>query len=458
MAGDNKGSLPVNQRGLAVEALMHITHNKGYNNLVLQKTLNAHPALGQKEKAFITELVNGALRHILLLDNVIGHYSKTPVKKIKPFILNVLRLGIYQLLFMDKVPPSAACNESVKLAKSKGFVGLAPYVNGVLRQVAANGKNLPLPDRSQNVLDYLSLRYSTPRWLLEYWQPIMAMDVMETMLAASVTSPPVTICVNTLKTTPESLTETLTASGVEVRPCPGMPQALQLTRTAQITALPAFQDGLFHVMDAGAMAAVQVLNPQPGQTVLDLCAAPGGKSFLSAQLMANEGHILSMDIHPHRLPLITDTANRLGLTCITTQQGDATVFNPALENTADCLLIDVPCSGFGLLRKKPDIKYTKTMEDVEALARIQRDILAASHRYVKKGGTLVYCTCTISTKENEENYQAFLEAYDFEPVPLVEAWPSVLQLSQVDSTQSMMQLLPGAYAGDGFFIALCRRK
>ncbi|MDR2903693.1 MAG: 16S rRNA (cytosine(967)-C(5))-methyltransferase RsmB, partial [Clostridiales bacterium] len=408
-----------NEREIAVYALMDITVDGGYNNIVLRKTLGRNDALSQTQKAFITELVNGALRNLLFIDEIINQFASVKTKKMKPLILNILRISVYQIKWMDKTPDFAVLNEAVNIARTKGFANLTGFVNGVLRNMLRNLDQIVLPDRAKTPVRHLSVRYSYPVGLTEKLIDYFGGDVdrTEQMMIANNRPPKLTVCVNPLKTTAEALAARLAEEGAAVAPGQLSPYALHLSGTANMAKLPAFQEGLFHVIDESAMLSVQLLNPKKGQTMLDLCSAPGGKAFFAGYLMRNEGEIIAADIHEHKIALIEASAARLGLDIIKTALSDATVFHEEFEEKADVLLIDAPCSGLGLVRKKPDIKYTKTVEDISALARLQRELLAASWRYVKKGGTLVYSTCTLTKEENEDNMNWFMANFPFLPAP-----------------------------------------
>jgi 16S rRNA (cytosine967-C5)-methyltransferase len=418
------------RREAAVRVLLQVTQNTGYTTLALQGALKKLPP---DQRAFVTELVYGVLRNLLYLDYALNLHAHTPTGKMKPFILNTLRAAAYQLLFMSQVPGSAACNEAVAMTRAAGFPTLTGFVNGVLRALARS----PAPEPSGE--GRLSLRYSHPQWILDLWREEFSPEEVEAICAADQLPPPVSLCVNTTRATPAQLAEALEAAGAAVEPGKLLPNALGLRHGPELTGLEAFRRGWFFVMDQGAMLAVDTLDPQPGETLLDLCAAPGGKSFYAAIKMRGQGRVLARDLHPRRLALVTEGADRLGLPIVETALSDAGVFQPALENIAHRLLIDAPCSGLGLLRKKPDARYSKTPADVAALAALQRKILAASWRYVKPGGLLVYCTCTLSPPENGGNFRWFLQNYPFRPVG------------------EPIQLTPGD-ATDGFFICKLQRS
>ncbi len=437
------------EREIALNILADILDEGAYNNIILRKTLNIHQELNAVQKAFITELVNGTLRNLINIDYIINSFSKTPVGKMKPFIACNIRLGVYQIMYMDKVPESAACNEAVKLAKKRGFSSLSGFVNGVLRAVARNSGNIVYPSDKK---EYLSVKYSYPLWLIEYWLKEYTYETVERICEAGSRPPHVSICVNTLRTSKEALAKILEGEGMEINSNTLFDNSLYLYRTNNISQSKAYKEGLFHIMDESSLAAVKILDPQKGSTVLDLCAAPGGKSFAAAEIMENTGTVISGDIHEHKVRLIEEGALRLGLSCIKAVLRDAEI---PYENTdADYVIVDAPCSGLGLVRKKPDIKYTKSIKDIEELAAIQRKILAAAEKSVSKKGTLLYSTCTISQKENADNVKWFCDKFGFEPVPF--DMPG--KINYAESSEGFIQILPCDHDTDGFFIAKLRRK
>ena len=429
----------INEREIAVFAMMDIVGDGGYNNIVLNRALNKLDDVPQASRGMVTELVNGSLRNLLLIDYVIGLYSKTPVKKMKPLIKNILRLSVYQIMFMDRVPDSAACNEAVELAKAKGFAGLSGFVNGVLRAVIRGKGDIAYPDRKKGEEEYLSIVYSHPKWLVEYWLSFMEAEAVESILEADNKTPEINICVNLSKTSPEKLIDLLNEEGAKAEPATDCPNGLMLKGVSNLRKSKSFNNGFFHIMDTSSMKAVELLNPQAGESILDLCAAPGGKSFYAAILMENKGKIAAMDIHEHKLELITNAAKRLGLDIIEAGDNNALGKNPNYFDAFDRVLLDAPCSGLGTLRKKPDARYKKSMEDVEALAAMQKEMLAAAAGYPKIGGRLMYSTCTISVKENEENIAWFLENYPYK-------------------VEKQFSILPGEGTGDGFFAVCMIRK
>ena len=442
------------EREIAFYAIIDILNEKAYNNIVLRKTLAKNSHLSLVQRAFITELVNGTLRNKINIDYIIGQYSKTPLDKMKPIIINNIRISVYQIMYMDKVPDSAACNEAVELTKKKGFGTLAGFVNGVLRNIARNKNNIKYPDKEKDPVNYISVRYSYPVWIIKYWQRELDTETIERICLSNRVPPKVSACINTLKTDMPSLKKALSEDNIAVTAGVFKENALYLSKTRDITQTAAFSAGLYHVMDESSMLAVDILAPKPGSSVMDCCAAPGGKSFYCAYKMQNKGSIVSADVYDHKLELIKQGVERLGIDIIEPVLSDAAVINDAYTGKMDCVLVDAPCSGFGLFRKKPDIKYNKTEEDIESLAKLQRDILSACQGYVKDGGCLVYSTCTISVKENLENVKWFCENFDFEPEDI----SKYLNFECETAKKGYIQVLPCDFNTDGFFIARFRKK
>ncbi len=429
--------LVINQREIAINILSEIFTKNAYNSISLRKTLSAHGELEPMQKAFITELVNGCIRNLIYLDYAINTFSNTKTNKMKPFILNLLRTGAYQIIFM-RVPDSAACNEAVNLAKKRGFGNLSGFVNGVLRTLARSKDKISLPDKLQNPTDYLCTKYSFPENIIKYWSENYDFETLENLCKASNENPKLCICINSIKTTAKELQTMLHSEGIQTELSENS-NLIFISKTKDLSQSQAFQAGLFHVMDQSAMTACEVLSPQPGETVLDLCSAPGGKSFYMAYLMQDKGSIQSNDIFPHKIELIKQGKERLNLSCITPDLQDACIYNENYKEAYDKVLADVPCSGLGLLSKKPDIRYNKDINQINQLVEIQRKILSNAAKYVKPGGYLCYSTCTVSVLENENNISAFLEEN-----------PTFGLITQ-------RQILPQP-GWDGFYIALLKKS
>lgn len=443
-------TIQINPREIAVQALLEIEQK--YNTMVLRKLLRQNGAMLPKDRAFVTEIVNGSLRNLYYIDFIINAVSNTKTKKMKPYVLAVLRTAVYQIYFM-KVPENAVCDEAVKLVKKTGFHNLSGFVNAVLRNIIRKKDSIPLPDEKQSPVAYLSLKYSHPEWLLKMWLHQYDYDFVKELCRQNNLSPDVTIVVNLLRTTTEELTKELEQQGIVVKQ--GMYQnILHLSKTADIAKLKAFQQGQFHVQDESSVTAVEVLAPQPQEKILDMCAAPGGKSFLIAEKMQNKGVVCSCDVHTHKLELLQEGAERLGLSIIQTKQQDGTMFQQEQQEAFDRVLVDAPCSGLGLIRKKPDIRLKKDGNVIDALLPIQKKLLMQAAKYVKQNGILVYSTCTLCKKENEKNVEWFLQQHKNFELEL----PLLPITKMMETQQKTITLYPHIHHTDGFFIARFRRK
>lgn len=435
--------MPVSSRKAAFNALMSFRRQGARPDIVLAH----HGPEDARDRALAMNITYGVLQNETYLDYVLSACDGG-TKKYRPDVREILRLSAYQILFLDRVPDRAAVSEGVELAKE-----YAPYaaglINAVLRKVSAQGAKLDFSAGSRE--EYLSIRFSHPLWLVRELTDEYGGDVCEKILKANNTVPPVTVQVNTLRTTPRELRESLISSGITVTDCPLLDDALYITGTGAIEDLEEFKRGLFYVQDAASRFAVMASGVKPGDTVMDMCAAPGGKSFAAAIAMGNVGQIRSYDIHEKKAALIASGAERLGITVIRAGTGDARAPKPGLEGTADVVLTDVPCSGFGVIRKKPDIRLKKP-EETARLPKIQLEILKSSSAYVKPGGRLVYSTCTILRRENEDVVDAFLrERQDFEKLPFSLPEP----FGPCDGAKT---ILPFEGGTDGFFICVLRKK
>ena len=437
-----------NARDTALRVLVRCRTAGAWADAALAAQLR-RDGLSGPEAALCSRIVYGVMQNRLLLDFYLGAYCSQKVDHLQPPLLEILRIGAYQILFLDKIPHSAAVNQAVEQAKDNGRAKAAGLVNAVLRQLSRNKGHLPkIPD--QDALHSLSIRYSHPKWLVKRLQAILGPET-EACLAADNAPAPLTIQVNPLKTTAEELTAELEASGVTVRPHPWVSGCLELDHTGDLTALAPFRAGKFLVQDPAARLVSQIAGVGPGMRVLDVCAAPGGKSFSAAFAMEDQGEILACDLHENKLKRIREGAERLGLACIQTTAADGRVFRPEWEAAFDVVLVDAPCSGLGIIRKKPDVRYKKP-DDLFALPVIQRAILDNAARYVKPGGTLVYSTCTILPEENEGVSDSFLAEHpDFCRTPFALFEP-------VGETEGQVTLWPHRHGTDGFYICRMTRN
>ena len=430
----------------AVKMLLKMEDSDSFSNILLDSVLS-EAQLSDRDKAFAAALFYGVTERRLTLDYIIEKNSKIAFEKLDKAAVAILRVGLYQLLYMSNVPESAAVNESVKLCKKLKLFSAQGFVNGMLRSFVRNGKKISY--LGLEAADRLSIEYSCPKWLVEKW--IDEYDVERTVkaLKASIGKPPVYARVNTLKTTSDKLIAELAKDRIAAKKYAGLDDCVIIEKTGDIEKSKAYKTGLFHVQDISSQLCCLTLRPVVNETVIDMCAAPGGKSFTMAELMGNNGKLYSLDLHDMRVALIEDGASRLGLRIINAMQGDATKYNTELPQ-ADRVLCDVPCSGLGVIRRKPEIKY-KCPEDFEELPDIQRRILETASKYVKVGGTLVYSTCTLSRAENDDVVEAFAAVHP-EFSPIVQTVPYKEAENSFKRTY-----FPDENGGDGFFTASFRR-
>lgn len=428
----------VNERELVLDMLLQITRDGEYSHIVIKNVLDKYQYLDKRERAFITRMVNGTLERMIEIDYIINLFSKVKVNKMKPLIRTILRSSVYQMKYMDSVPDSAICNEAVKLAGKRGFVNLKGFVNGVLRNISRNLDKINYPDEKDKV-SYLSVKYSLPEWLVKQWLNVYDEETVKTIGSAFLEEKPLTVRFNERKIKKEDLVGILKKEGVTVGEVPEIPCALYLSGYDHLSALPSFCEGLYQVQDLSSMQVALWSGVKEGDQVLDVCAAPGGKSIHIAELLNGTGHVEARDLTEYKVDLLRDNIERSGLTNIEAVCQDATVYDPDKKKSADIVIADLPCSGLGVLGKKPDLRY-KMNEKTEAdLVELQRKILSVVKDYVKPDGKLLYSTCTIHREENEGNVEWFLKEYpEFELV-------------------KDKQMIPGKDTGDGFYIAIIKR-
>lgn len=400
--------MTTNLRKTAANILLNIEKNGAYVNIEMNK-LRLGKAYDEKDIRFIGEIVNGVIKRKITLDYIISLHSSTKLKKIAPYVLNVLRIGVYQLLYMDKIPPSAAVDECVKIIKKSSVSRLSGYVNAVLRAIDKSDLCKLPDDKYEN----LSVKYSYPLWLVKRWTESFGFDAASALMDSLNKRSPLFVRCNTLKCSLADFEEKLSKADIEYsKVCfenfSDYNYSFRIDNVKDITRIPGFPEGAFYIQDPAASLAAFLLEPSPGDRVIDLCAAPGGKSVFAAQLMENRGEVISCDIYEHKLKLIAENAQRSGADCVSPTLNDATILRTEWINTADRVLCDVPCSGLGIIRKKPDIKYTRKESDISDLADLSMKILENAARYLKPGGIMVFSTCTIENEENEDVVHRFL--------------------------------------------------
>ena len=406
-------------REVSAEILSAVLDGGAYSNVVLLRVLQGS-GLDRAQKAFVTQVVKGSIRSLFSLDKILAEISSVPLAKMKPFVRAVLRVSVYQMQYMEE-PVFAVVNDAVQLIKRRGYGRLAGFVNAVLRK-AANLQELPAP--------------SYPDWLMEHFYSELGEEATSALIAANMAEPKVSLCVNTQKTDTYKLKQMLEAEGVRVYSS-HLENALEIAGSGDISRLKTYKDGYFHVMDISSMLAVIMADIQPGHRVLDICAAPGGKSYFAAYLQPSAS-IEARDIHMHKVKLLEKGAMRLGLN-LAVKAHDATILDESLISALDVVLVDAPCSGLGVIRKKPEIVYFKSEKDLRSLVGLQRQILDTAQKYVSSDGILLYSTCTLNYAENMGNIEWFLQQYDYR---LLEH----------------RQILPQDFGSDGFFMAKLKRN
>lgn len=446
----------INEREICLEILMEVTERGGYIHTVLRGVLDKYAYLDKRERSFIGRVSEGTVEYMLQLDAVINRYSTTKVQKMKPLIRNLLRMSVYQILYMDNVPDSAVCNEAVKLAVKRRFHGLKGFVNGVLRSVSREAASI--------TFDNLSEKYSMPQWLVDMWTKQYGSQVTESLLQAFLQPKKLYIRCNRTNGTMEQLKESLRADGVEFHKAPYVTDALVISGFDTLYDLESFQNGYFQIQDLSSMLAVKATEPKEGDRVLDVCAAPGGKAMHVADLLTGTGYVEARDVTGYKVELMESNIDRVGFSNMAAVQWDALTFDPEWEEQADIVIADLPCSGLGVIGKKMDIKYKTTKEHITDLQKLQQSMLDVVHRYVKPGGTLVFSTCTIAKEENEDNVRWIEEHYPLELVSLqdCEGFADVLAASReagcAPKREGYVQLIPGVHDTDGFFVAKFRKK
>lgn len=443
-------------REAALKVLFEVNEKGAYSNIALNRQLEASGLKGV-DRAFATELVYGVLKWKLALDHVIERFSSIKLKKISPWIINILRLGVYQLLYTAKVPESAACNESVKLAAKHGHKAASGFVNALLRNVARNRNGLEPAEGITDRVRYLSVKYSHPEWMVRKFTGLFGDEFTEGLLKADNEVPEFTVRVNGLRTSAGELTRELEAEGVEAAPGKYLGEALILRNPSAVARLETFKRGLFQVQDESSMLAARVLDPKPGESVLDACSAPGGKTTHIAQLMQNKGTILARDIFEHKIKLVEDAAARLGIGVIRTEVYDSSLPDGANAGKFDRVLLDAPCTGLGIMRRKPEIRWAREIEDEKDITALQLKLIKAVSPSLKPGGIMVYSTCTILPGENRELVLEFLkEDGDFSLDDITPYLPE--KLKGYVEEEGMLQLYPNRDGIDGFFIARLKRR
>ncbi len=435
-------------REIILDVLMEILERDGYSHIILRQALNKYQYLDKSERAFISRTVEGTVEYLLQIDYVIDSFSKTKVKKMKPVIRTILRMSVYQLLYMDRVPDSAVCNEAVKLAVKRKFTGLKGFVNGVLRTISRNKEELNWPDDS--------IRYSMPDWIVSLWKETYGSETARKMMESFLNNSKVTVRCNLAKASLEDILNSLQKQGVFVSASGILDGVLYLDHFDYLEGLEAFRKGYIQVQDLSSAFVGEIADPEEGDYCIDVCGAPGGKSLNIADKLHGTGMVEVRDLSLRKINMVQENIERCGFTNIRAKVWDALVTDPDSLESADIVIADLPCSGLGIIGRKPDIKYRMTPEKLEALSALQKEILTVIQAYVKPGGRLVFSTCTIDRKENEENVSWFLDHFPYDCVDLEGKLREKLNLTTMK--QGYLQLLPGIHPCDGFFIAAFQKR
>lgn len=445
----------VNLRMLAVDSLIEIMEENRHSHLVIGEVLDKYSYIEKQERAFYQRLTFGTIERMIYLDYVIEQFSSKPVKKMRPVVRYILRTGVYQIIYMDSVPDSAACNEAVKIAKKRGFLSLSGFINAILRKVCANKDKLKLPDMEREPQEYLSVINSTPLWIVQMLYEKYGFETTKKVLEQSLETKNVTIRCNRDRIDTEELIQRLEEQGISVNRGNYVSDALIIKNFDSIYDIYGYEEGYFYVQDESSMLAVLAAGIDTKDTIIDVCAAPGGKSLFAAQF-ANEGKVISRDLTENKTDIIRENAIRLGTSNILIETKDALILDEKYVGKADVVLADLPCSGLGIIGKKPDIKYKVTKEQTIELAGLQKEILRVVASYVKPGGVMIFSTCTINPDENEKNVKWITDNLDF----VTESLSGFIseELLESEGENGYVTLLPGIHKCDGFFIARLRRK
>lgn len=439
----------MNSREIILKILIDVNINGAYSNYSINKHLKNNKNL--ESENLIREMVYGVIENKKYIDYIISQVSNIKITKVHSTTLEILRMGVYQIIFMDKIPDRAAVSEAVNLSKKYGHKGIVKFVNGVLRNIVRNKKRL-MEVSNKDEVNYLSIKYSHPEWMVRNWIKEYGYEFTQNLCRWNNSKPKLNIRVNTLKISRKNLLEKLTDYGYIVHKAPYAKDGLIIDNPKRITNIEEYQKGYFMIQDESSMLVSQVIDPKEGSLVLDLCSAPGGKSTHVGQLMKNNGRIISRDIYDHKLKLVRENGNRLGVEIIETEKFDATLLDQSLVGKIDYCIVDAPCSGLGIIRRRPEIKWNRSEEDVRSLTNIQYNILNNAKNYLKPGGIMVYSTCTILKAENQNIVDNFLlENNKFKLIGFEDKFSSIKNIE--GAKEGYIQLFPHIHNTDGFFIA-----
>lgn len=433
----------VNTREIILDILLAVTRDKQFSHIVLNDVLMKYEYLDKRDRSFIQKVSIGTLENMLFLDYVLNQFSSVKVNKMKPVIRCILRLSVYQMFFLDSVPDSATVNEAVNLAGKRGFKNLKGFVNGVLRNISRNKNEIKFPDK-KDFASLMECKYSLPSWITELWLKQYDKETIEKIAESFLAQKKTCIRLNTKVLKDEkartAFFDSMKEQEITLTEIPEIPYSYFMEGFDSLTGIPEFEEGAFFIQDLSSMKMIAALDPKPEEMGLDICAAPGGKSIHAALLMQDKGEIISRDLTSYKVELIEDNMDRLGLESIKPECHDATVLDESLRNSRDFVIADLPCSGLGVLGRKPDIKYHASLEQVKELAALQQQILDVACTYVKENGRLMFSTCTINEIENEKNAESFLKKH-----------PEFTKVREE-------QILPCEGSQDGFYYCLFARK
>lgn len=449
---------PVNIRAVVLSMLLEEENANSYSHVLLNDVLKKYDYLDVKEKAFLKRLFEGCIERRIELDFYLNHFSKTKTEKMKPIIRNSLRMAVYQLLYMDSVPDSAAINESVKLIQKRGLGGLSGFANGVLRSLLREKDHVTLPNKQTNPAGFLAVHYSMPEWLVDLFINQYGFEQTEIIFQSTLLEKPVTIRIdeNLLEDEKKSILSKLRDSGAEVSEHPYLSYAYKVSHAEGIQKLPGFTEGKIFISDVSSMLVVELAGIQKGDYVLDVCAAPGGKTLHAASKLNHTGEIWARDLSPAKTQKIQENVDRSTYQNIHIEVSDATIPTPELNEKMDVVIVDAPCSGLGVIGKKQDIKYHVQKDTIDTLKDLQKTILKCASEYVKPGGILMYSTCTVTKEENEQNRDWILSNLPMQEESFEESLPQ--ELRGLTGSKGYLQLLPGIHDTDGFFISRFRKK
>ena len=447
-----------NTREIILDGLLELEREEGFSNVLVRGMLQKYDYLPVQEKAFIKRVTEGTVERRIELDYILNQFSSVPVPKMKPLIRQLMRMSVYQLLYMDAVPDSAACNEAVRLAQKRHFQSLKGFVNGVLRSIARSKDRIVYPDKEKDWMRGVSVRYSMPEFLVGLWEKDYGREQTERMCASLLSVKPVSLRISEALSfkEQEELTEVWRRRGIACERDPYLPYAWRCQNLEGLHKLPGFSEGLMAVQDVSSMLVTECAGIKEGDLVLDTCAAPGGKSLHASLKAGKTGQVEARDLSEDKAALIRENAERMKARNLHVKVWDARVFDAEAEGKADVLYLDLPCSGLGIIGKKRDIKYHVTKESLAELAVLQREIIEACWRYVKPGGVIMYSTCTVHRAENEEQVQWMCREFPLVTEDLNPYLPEGLKCKEAES--GMLQLVPGVHECDGFFLARLRRK